>query len=346
MKFFIVGLTICLFPLQTKASVTTIWGTNHRSPFNFVDSCGLQNEFVLNNEIFNNKFNQIPNFIFATEIIWGNNQPSHIESVDDIVLHNYASLFAIVDEFNQLVRSKIKNNEMTPDHFAYLENVFYARMGVNKSSSPYYPFAEKSKTSNSNIPRDSTTRVNVPVIVRWDNVDAVIKPYMDYARGIAKAYFEKNIQPYSNKYNIPIGFINSSTQEQKMFDFARPENLFAAKNFVQDANGKHRDKTYDLVIGYWRDYFISKNIIKLITNNVDANILAWMGDGHIRNISWLLNQSKELSLEEKKSIRIISKASDEKTACSYNEVLKSFTNIIPNKAIPLPDWHRLYADKI
>lgn len=345
-KSIIVGTILC-FVLSSKsyASITTLWGTNHRTAFNDVDDCGRQNEYATSGETFINKSIQIPNFILATEKLGQDTNLSNGVQVDDPILHDYVSIFTIVSEFDQKVRTKIKNNQMSPATFLSLEKVFYILLGVNKSTSPYFRYNKKfmAQAAPVPIPRDSTTQESMKIFARDDNVDGIMKNYIDYAKNIATAYYNENIKPYP-KYNIAFNTGNEKNEKHTMFEYANPENLFLQKNFARDAKGNYKDKTFDIVVGFWRDYFMADNLTKLIAKNPTANILAWVGDGHIPNIAWLLNSSRALSLTKKKSIGVISKSSDYDTACHYDKVLESFVG--NNKSIPLSDWNRAYLGKI
>ncbi|MCB1197434.1 MAG: hypothetical protein KDK51_03610 [Deltaproteobacteria bacterium] len=141
------------------------------------------------------------------------------------------------------------------------------------------------------------------------------------------------------------GFINSDLQPILHIDDDSDEEDAGAKkstyNEYIDFNkdNKVTDEQYqkrqDIVVVWWRDYFMAQSIENSIIKNANNN-LHWFGDAHTRGVAQFLYHSSKLSSEQKAKIQVISQSKNPDLACNYQSVLNKL--LAPDSQLTLPNW--------
>lgn len=321
------------------AAEITLWGTSHYGPISngdIKDMCSKQHdEFV--NKVLRTSF--LP-FSYQSE-----------QDVDDKIVRDYVALFMIVDDFIDIVRkSSSQFGEIQTYDFLKYQKIFYARIGFDESTGPYTEYVKKIRLRDSKtdyfrsfrdfdlLEKNINQLQNIQPYKLVTVNDSTLMNFVHLVGEIAQLYYSdkiKNNPYYDFKINIP----NFSENNQSILDFAQPSYLFSSENFGStEENRKHYKKAYNLVVLYWRDMFIAKNIIKLMNENSTNEFIVSFGEGHMAGVAKFLNESKELDSTEKNLIHVISMKTNPSLACNFTQL---WANMFSKEVlIPLEEWYQ------
>lgn len=173
-------------------------------------------------------------------------------------------------------------------------------------------------------------------------LNTVLNAYLALSREVGVKYFAQ-VLAKKTQFNMTIDFPGSIYDQKKIFDVIDPTKLFVPNFFITFPRTKNEREMYLIFVSQWRNKYITSRIVELMKNNPTANILYWIGTKHVPAITNQLVSSKELTIQQKNKINVLSVDTQPQIACSASAVLNSIQT--STGASPLILWNQKYGTK-